>query len=216
MSFPVADAAVTNAMRRALSLAEAQLGRTAPNPTVGCVVLDARDEIVGEGATGDGGRPHAEERALEAAALNARGGTVVVTLEPCAARSSGSMSCSERIVAAGAARVVASMEDPHDNARGQGFKSLREAGLVVEVGLGADEARRINRGFFWVVEKGRPYVAAARDARAFDCDWGFRERRNPEAELSRLADTGVTRVRVAPGSALANQLTMMGLLDARE
>ncbi|MDB5492824.1 MAG: ribD, partial [Phenylobacterium sp.] len=79
-------------MRRAIALARAKLGRTAENPAVGCVIV--RDgEIIGEGATGDGGRPHAEEVALDQAGPSARGATAYVTLEPCGARSSGAASC---------------------------------------------------------------------------------------------------------------------------
>lgn len=127
-------------MRRAIALAAAQVGRTAENPAVGCVVV-AAGRIVGEGATQDGGRPHAEEVALAAAGEAARGGTAYVTLEPCGARSSGAASCSERLVAAGVARVVIACEDPSTFAAGQGAERLREAGVTVELGLLSDEAQ---------------------------------------------------------------------------
>ncbi len=127
-------------MRRAIALAAAQVGRTAENPAVGCVVV-AAGRIVGEGATQDGGRPHAEEVALAAAGEAARGGTAYVTLEPCGARSSGAASCSERLVAAGVARVVIACEDPSTFAAGQGAERLRAAGVTVELGLMSDEAQ---------------------------------------------------------------------------
>lgn len=130
-------------MRRAIALAAAQVGRTAENPAVGCVILSASGQVVGEGATQDGGRPHAEEVALAAAGEAARGGTAYVTLEPCGARSSGAASCSERLVAAGVARVVVACEDPSAFAAGQGAARLRGHGIAVELGLLADEAQAL-------------------------------------------------------------------------
>ena len=92
-------------MSRALELARAQLGRTSPNPSVGCVIV-ANGAIVGEGATGNGGRPHAEEIALAQAGEGAEGATAYVTLEPCHQRSGGSFSCSQLLLGAGATRVL--------------------------------------------------------------------------------------------------------------
>src|SRR5690348_13596820 len=97
-------------MARALELARAKLGRTAPNPSVGCVIVQG-GAIVGEGATGEGGRPHAEEIALAAAGDKAQDATAYVSLEPCNARSSGALSCSQLMVAAGIERVVIACED---------------------------------------------------------------------------------------------------------
>lgn len=126
-------------MRRAIALARAQVGRTAENPAVGCVIV-AGGEIVGEGATGDGGRPHAEEIALAKAGEGARGAIAYVTLEPCAARSSGAASCSEKLVAAGVARVVVAAEDASPYAAGEGMARLRAGGIETDPGLLADEA----------------------------------------------------------------------------
>ena len=127
-------------MRAALDLARAQLGRTGSNPAVGCRIVRA-GEVVGEGATGDGGRPHAEELALLSAGEAARGAAAYVTLEPCGERSSGEPSCSEQLIAAGVARVaVACAGDPSPKASGRGLQRLREAGVPVETGLLADEA----------------------------------------------------------------------------
>lgn len=126
-------------MRRAIALARPQVGRTGDNPAVGCVIV-ARDRIVGEGATGDGGRPHAEEVALEQAGEAARGATAFVTLEPCAERSSGAASCSERLARAGLARVVAACADPSAYAAGRGAPVLAKAGVALETGLLAEEA----------------------------------------------------------------------------
>lgn len=129
-------------MRRAIALARAQVGRTGDNPAVGCVIVkDGR--VIGEGATGDGGRPHAEEVALTRAGSGATGAEVFVTLEPCGERSSGSFSCSERLVAAGVARVIVAAADASIFANGRGSARLREAGIVVESGILAEEARAL-------------------------------------------------------------------------
>lgn len=127
----------TEFMRRAIAVALTNLGKTAPNPVVGCVLVKD-GHVLAEAATAPGGRPHAEERALEG--VDARGATAYVTLEPCGARSSGTASCSERLVAAGVARVVYACEDPSPLASGQGFERLVAAGVPVERGLLAREA----------------------------------------------------------------------------
>jgi diaminohydroxyphosphoribosylaminopyrimidine deaminase/5-amino-6-(5-phosphoribosylamino)uracil reductase len=124
-------------MRRAIQVAQANLGKTAPNPVVGCVIV--RDGVLlGEAATAPGGRPHAEERALQQ--IDARGATAYVTLEPCGARSTGAASCSLRLVEAGVTRVVIACEDPSPFASGQGIERLKAAGIAVETGLLAAEA----------------------------------------------------------------------------
>jgi diaminohydroxyphosphoribosylaminopyrimidine deaminase/5-amino-6-(5-phosphoribosylamino)uracil reductase len=134
-------------MRRALSLAAAGVGHTGDNPSVGCVIVKD-GVVVGEGATADGGRPHAEELALLAAGVNARGATAYVTLEPCAKRSTGAASCSDRLIDAGIVRAVIAAGDPHPFAAGVGVERLRAAGVVVEIGLMADGARAQNADFF--------------------------------------------------------------------
>jgi pyrimidine deaminase RibD-like protein len=126
-------------MRRAIELARAGVGRTGANPSVGCVIVKD-GQVVGEGATGVGGRPHAEEVALAQAGEAARGATAYVTLEPCAERSSGAASCSARLVTAGVARVVVACEDRSAFAAGRGVARLRAAGIPTELGLLAHEA----------------------------------------------------------------------------
>ncbi|WP_374470697.1 bifunctional diaminohydroxyphosphoribosylaminopyrimidine deaminase/5-amino-6-(5-phosphoribosylamino)uracil reductase RibD [Phenylobacterium sp.] len=126
-------------MRRAIALARGNVGATGENPSVGCVIVRG-DTVVGEGVTAPGGRPHAEELALGVAGEGARGATAYVTLEPCAVRSSGAPSCSQRLVAAGVARVVIACEDTSVMAAGQGAARLRGAGVEVLAGLLADEA----------------------------------------------------------------------------
>ena len=126
-------------MRRAIALATANLGKTFPNPVVGCVIV-AEGAVVGEGVTQVGGRPHAEELALDQAGDRACGGTAYVTLEPCGQRSTGTVPCSQRLVAAGLARVVIACKDASTFASGRGLDRLRQAGLMVELGLLETEA----------------------------------------------------------------------------
>jgi diaminohydroxyphosphoribosylaminopyrimidine deaminase/5-amino-6-(5-phosphoribosylamino)uracil reductase len=133
-------------MRRAIYLAAPNLGLTADNPSVGCVIVRG-DGVVGEGATGRGGRPHAEEQALDRAGEGARGATAYVTLEPCAERSLGGASCSERLVEAGVRRVVIACEDPSVLAAGRGLQRLRDAGIETEVGLLRSEAAVLYDGY---------------------------------------------------------------------
>ena len=133
-------------MRRAIELAAARVGLTGDNPAVGCVL--ARDgQIVGEAATAAGGRPHAEEQALDAAGDRARGATAYVTLEPCGRRSAGHASCGERLAAAGVARVLAACADPSTFADGLGPLWLQRAGVPYAQGLLRDEAVALYRDY---------------------------------------------------------------------
>ena len=126
-------------MRRAIALAKARLGRTGENPSVGCVIV--RDGVVvAEAATAESGRPHAEEQALAAAGEQARGATAFVTMEPCGERSNGTASCSERLAAAGVARVVFACDNPHALSASRGPARLRDAGVALERGLLREEA----------------------------------------------------------------------------
>jgi pyrimidine deaminase RibD-like protein len=121
-------------MRRAIELARTNLGLTGDNPSVGCVIV--KDGVaVGEGATAPGGRPHAEEQALDRAGAAAGGATAYVTLEPCGERSAGDASCGERLASAGLARVLAACADPSAFASGRGPERLRAAGVDYDLGL---------------------------------------------------------------------------------
>jgi diaminohydroxyphosphoribosylaminopyrimidine deaminase / 5-amino-6-(5-phosphoribosylamino)uracil reductase len=141
-------------MRAALALARRSLGRTWPNPAVGCVIVKD-GVVVARGRTRDGGRPHAEVDALSQAGTAARGATVYVTLEPCSHHGK-SPPCADALVAAGVAKVVSALEDPNPQVNGQGHARLRAAGIAVEVGEGAKEAAAINAGFLMRVRQGRP------------------------------------------------------------
>jgi diaminohydroxyphosphoribosylaminopyrimidine deaminase/5-amino-6-(5-phosphoribosylamino)uracil reductase len=166
---PAADA---RWMRTALALAARSIGRVAPNPAVGAVLVrDGR--VLGRGVTGDGGRPHAEALALMQArerygAEALSGATAYVSLEPCSHHGQ-TPPCTEALIAAGVARVVCPMQDPDPRVSGRGLAALRAAGVAVETGLMAAEARRLNAGFLSVIERGRPHLtlklAASLDGR---------------------------------------------------
>lgn len=198
-------------MAHALDLARAQLGRTSPNPAVGCVIV-SQGEIVGEGATGDGGRPHAEETALAAAGDRARGAVAYVTLEPCNQRSGGASSCSSLLAAAGLARVVIACPDPHPLGT-HGAQRLAAAGIATETGLLRADAERLNAGFFKHVATGRPLLAIDASALAYDGEFDLLRGESYEAALDRLGAKGWTRVFVRPGTALAAQIKARGLVD---
>lgn len=198
-------------MMRALELARTQLGRTSPNPSVGCVIV-ASGAIVGEGATGNGGRPHAEEQALAAAGKRAQGATAYVTLEPCNQRSGGSASCSQLLIAAGVTRVVIAIDDPHPLGA-HGAQRLADNGVTIEHGLCEAEARHLNAGFFRHVAKGRPWLAIDADPSSYDGAFDPAPGETPESALDRLGAKGFTRVFVRPGTALAAELKTHGLID---
>jgi diaminohydroxyphosphoribosylaminopyrimidine deaminase/5-amino-6-(5-phosphoribosylamino)uracil reductase len=143
-------------MAHALRLAARGLGRTWPNPAVGCVLVkDGR--VIGRGWTQPGGRPHAETMALAQAGDAVRGATAYVTLEPCAHHGK-TPPCAEALIAAGVARVVSALTDPDDRVSGKGHAMLRAAGIAVTEGVLADQAAAANTGFLRRVGDGVPHV----------------------------------------------------------
>jgi diaminohydroxyphosphoribosylaminopyrimidine deaminase / 5-amino-6-(5-phosphoribosylamino)uracil reductase len=141
-------------MRRAIALA--RRGQTPPNPMVGCVIV-ANGVVVGEGWHRLAGTPHAEAVALAMAGEAARGATAYVALEPCA-HYGRTPPCADALIAAGVRRVVVPLIDPNPRVSGKGVDRLRAAGIAVEVGLRADEARELNAAFFHFQATGLPYV----------------------------------------------------------
>lgn len=139
-----------------MDLARKGVGLASPNPTVGCVIVKD-GAIVGEGFHQYAWRDHAEIVALKQAGERARGATLYVTLEPCN-HNGRTGPCSEAIVKAGFARVVAAMEDPNPKTRGGGFSTLRSAGIEVACGLMESEAKALNEAFAWWITSQRPYV----------------------------------------------------------
>ena len=181
----------TQAMRRALELAARGERTTNPNPCVGAVVLDSAGEVAGEGWHERAGGPHAEVVALQAAGARARGGTVVVTLEPCD-HTGRTGPCSRALLDAGLVRVVYAVDDPTPEASG-GAATLRSAGLSVESGLLTEEAERGNERWLTAQRLGRPYVvwkyAATLDGRVGAADGTSRWISGPESR----ADTHALR-----------------------
>jgi len=155
-------------MERALFHAARGLGRTSPNPLVGAIVVSADGVVVGQGYHHRAGEAHAEVNALDEAGGRARGATLYCTLEPCA-HHGRTPPCVHRVLEAGTRRVVAATEDPNPIVSGRGFAFLREHGVHVEVGLGADASASLNRPFFTLMREGRPFVilkaAASLDGR---------------------------------------------------
>ena len=211
----MAGQAELDAVRRAVVLSWSALGATSPNPPVGAVVLDAAGEVVGEGWTRPPGGPHAEVVALTQAGARARGGTAVVTLEPCS-HTGRTGPCTEALLAAGVARVVVACTDPTEQAGG-GAEVLRAAGVDVETGVLADE---VARGPLeaWLTSRrtGRPFVtwkfAATLDGRSAAADGTSRW---ITGETSR-AD--VHRLRAQADAVVAGVGTVLAddpLLDAR-
>jgi diaminohydroxyphosphoribosylaminopyrimidine deaminase/5-amino-6-(5-phosphoribosylamino)uracil reductase len=143
-------------MALALSLGRRGQGRTWPNPAVGAVIVKD-GVIVGRGWTQPGGRPHAEIEALRRAGPAARGATLYVTLEPCS-HFGKSPPCADAVIAAGLSRVVSALEDPNPEVAGKGHARLRAAGIAVEVGIGAEEARHDHAGHIRRMRDGRPHV----------------------------------------------------------
>ncbi len=155
-------------MQLALSLGRRGLGRTAPNPAVGAVVV--KDGVIlGRGWTQPGGRPHAETEALKRAGKEAKGATLYVTLEPCSHQGK-TPPCIDAIIRSGIARVVSALEDPNPEVAGQGYARLRERGIAVEAGLEAAAAARQHAGHIRRMRDGRPQVllklAASSDDKA--------------------------------------------------
>ncbi|SCF32302.1 bifunctional diaminohydroxyphosphoribosylaminopyrimidine deaminase/5-amino-6-(5-phosphoribosylamino)uracil reductase RibD [Micromonospora mirobrigensis] len=163
---------VDEAMLRAVALAGRGLGTASPNPVVGCVLLDPDGEVVGEGFHAYAGGPHAEIVALAQAGERARGGTAVVTLEPCD-HVGRTGPCSLALIRAGVARVVIAVPDPNPVASG-GAHTLRDAGVQVEFGVRAAEAEAGNVAWLTSTRRGRPYViwkyAATLDGRSAAVD----------------------------------------------
>jgi diaminohydroxyphosphoribosylaminopyrimidine deaminase/5-amino-6-(5-phosphoribosylamino)uracil reductase len=215
---PAAGIGEDEAMRRAIALAARGLGTTSPNPVVGCVLLDTAGVVVGEGFHAYAGGPHAEIVALAQAGERARGGTAVVTLEPCC-HTGRTGPCTGALLHAGVARVVFAVPDPsHDG--GGGTAELRAAGVEVSSGLCVAEAEAGNIAWLTAARRGWPYViwkfAATLDGRSAAADgtsmWITSEAARIDVHAQRAA---VDAVIVGVGTVLADdpRLTARNLRD---
>ena len=146
------------AMRSALSLAKRGIGCCSPNPSVGCLILDRSNNLIGMGRTSDKGRPHAEMNALNSLTASAKGATAIVTLEPCAHKDT-SPSCAELLINAGIKHVVISVLDPDIRTNGKGVKLLKKSGVKVSLGLLEEKSLDINAGFIFRLKYNRPLVS---------------------------------------------------------
>jgi len=147
-------------MAQALTLAAKGLTLTSPNPRVGCVIIGNSGQLLGQGHTQRAGEEHAEIMALRdahASGHNVAGATAYVTLEPCSHKGRTGPCC-DALIAAGISKIVASLEDPNPAVSGRGFARLRAAGVVVETGLGAEQSRDLNIGFFSRMLRQTPWV----------------------------------------------------------
>lgn len=202
-------------MRQAFD--EARATRPHPNPRVGALVVTAGGRVLARGTHQAAGLPHAELVALQGAGPAARGSTLYVTLEPCA-HHGRTPPCVDAIVAAGIARVVAPMEDPDPRVSGRGFAALREAGVAVEVGVMADEAVRLDPGYFYHRATGRPRVtvkaALTLDGQLAAADgssrWITSEEARRDGHLLRAENDAVV---VGAGTVLADDPSLTVRLD---
>jgi diaminohydroxyphosphoribosylaminopyrimidine deaminase/5-amino-6-(5-phosphoribosylamino)uracil reductase len=147
-------------MHEALALAHGAIGVSDPNPRVGCVITAVDGRVLGRGHTQQAGGPHAEVMALRdahASGQSVRGATAHVTLEPCS-HHGRTPPCCDALIEAGIARVSMALEDPNPLVAGSGAARLRAAGIVVDSGALAHEARELNIGFFSRMQRGRPWV----------------------------------------------------------
>ena len=146
----------TKYMKRALTLAKKGLGKTSPNPAVGCVIVK-NGTIVGEGWHKRAGGHHAEVHALEMAGVLSQGADAYVTLEPCS-HTGKTPPCCDALIRAGVKRVVAGMSDPNPQVNGGGLRALQQAGIETLCGILEDECCSINRPFLKSIKSRHPYV----------------------------------------------------------
>lgn len=199
-------------MARAIALAQGRLGRTWPNPSVGCVVARA-GEVLGEDATALGGRPHAEPLALRQAGERARGATLYVSLEPCSHHGQ-TPPCVDAILESGVSRVVVATFDPDPRVGGRGIELLRATGLECDVGLMRAEADATHRGFFHRLATGRPWCAIVppMSTAPFDVVASTDPAREATSPMPVAATPApaVVRLGAATGEALTEALVRLG------
>ena len=145
-------------MGQAIALGQHARGQSAPNPNVGCIIVSGSGRLLGKGMTAAGGRPHAEQVALEQAGKRAQGATVYVTLEPCAHDSARGPACTDLLLAAKPERVVIGLKDPDPRTAGKGVRRLRRRGIEVTLGVCRESAKRSLAGWLTRLALGRPRI----------------------------------------------------------
>jgi diaminohydroxyphosphoribosylaminopyrimidine deaminase/5-amino-6-(5-phosphoribosylamino)uracil reductase len=200
-------------MKHAFDLARSGLGRTAPNPSVGCVLVKF-GQIVGEGRTQSGGRPHGEAMALMRAGALARGADAYVTLEPCAHESLRGPSCSDSLIQAGLNSVTISVLDPDPRTAGKGVHKLQSWGLGVRVGLLEEDGKKQISGFEKRIRLGLPWVHVGRDDGSFDLAITEAPLMSWQDYLRQLAGSGCMRVCVSTALYADWPAVDRGLIDS--
>jgi len=195
MSLDAASPADLRFMDAALAQGFAALGSTAPNPSVGCIVVKT-GRLLAAARTAPGGRPHAEAQALDMAGEAARGADVYVTLEPCA-HHGRTPPCAEALIEAGVARVIIACGDRFDQVAGRGVARLRAAGIAVLTDIRLEAAAAHHAGFFTRLATGRPLVVQDGRPGLFDADLAPGPEESLDDALDRLGRAGMNRVRLA-------------------
>lgn len=197
-------------MSLALAQARAQLGRTAPNPSVGCV-LAQDDRIIATGATADQGRPHAERVALDKAGGAARGATAYVTLEPCAHHGQ-TPPCAEALVEAGIARVVIACHDHDPRVAGKGVSILQQAGIETVNDVLAAQGEPLYSAFFRRLKTGEASLYLDQRPLIYEATIRSETLDALRVELAELGAQGISRARLDPSSPLAQSALAAGLV----
>lgn len=205
------------AMQRAIDLARRAEGRTAPNPMVGCVIMNDTGTIIGHGWHEGPGKDHAEIMALEEAGGNARGATAFVTLEPCN-HTGRTGPCSEALIKTGVAEVVYAMADPNPVAAG-GADRLQAAGITTRSGLCETEARRLNRAWLHALKTRRPFVTAktamSLDGRIATASGESQWITSPESRrAAHFLRSRIDAIIVGAGTVIADDPALTARLDA--
>ena len=195
-------------MRRAVSLAQEARLDAPPNPWVGCVIVK-EGKIVGEGFTQPPGKAHAEIMALQQAGTQAIDSEVYVTLEPCA-HYGRTPPCTKALIAAGVSRVIVGIEDPDSNVKGKGIAQLKEAGIVVELGIQEDSIQTLLTPYLHHRKTGLPYCIAkagmSLDGRIAAADGSSKWISSPEARAhAHQLRAESQAIMVGAGTALADQ-----------
>ncbi len=217
---PISESVIDAAMRSAISAAEGVRGTTYPNPPVGAVILDVAGAVVGTGATQPPGGPHAEVVALRAAGDLARGGTAVVTLEPCN-HHGRTPPCTAALIDAGIATVYFAVRDPNPMAAG-GAEALEQAGIATHAGLlEAEVEQGPLRAWLHKQRTGRPHVtwkyAASLDGRSAAADGTSKWITGPEARAQVHAERAkLDAIIVGTGTVLADDPWLTARLPSGE